>query len=102
MKTLMIASLALLAVAAPAPVALADDDDRLRGGSAERGYTLSRDDAAQIARAEGMSRIKETERDDGKWEMEGCTRDGREIEIDIDGRSGAILELEIDEDDDDC
>lgn len=102
MKTLMIASLALLAVAAPAPLALADDDDRLRGGSAERGYTLSRNDAIQIARAEGMSRIKETERDDGKWEMEGCTRDGREIEIDIDGRSGAILELEIDEDDDDC
>lgn len=101
MKTLMIASLALLAVAAPAPLALANDDG-LRAGSAERGYTLSRDEAAQIARAEGMSRIKETERDDGKWEMEGCTRDGREIEIDIDGRSGAILELEIDEDDDDC
>ena len=77
MKTLMIASLALLAAAAPAPLALSDDDDGLRGGSAERGYTLSRNDAIQIARAEGMSRIKETERDDGKWELEGCTRDGR-------------------------
>lgn len=102
MKTMMIASLALLTAAAPAPLALAGDDEGLRGGIAERGDTFSHDDAARIARAEGMSRITETEQDDGKWELEGCTRDGREIEIDIDGRSGAILALEIDEDDDDC
>lgn len=103
MKTLMTASLALLMIAAPAPLALADDDDGARRTSgSERAYTLTRADAVGIARAEGMTRVKEVERDDGKWELEGCTRDGREIEIDIHDASGAILELEVDEDDDDC
>ena len=103
MKTLMTASLALLMIAAPAPVALADDDDGFRRTSgAERAYTISRDDAVRIARAEGMTRVKEVERDDGKWELEGCTRNGREIEIDIHGATGEILELDVDDDDDDC
>lgn len=102
MKTLMIPA-ALLMLAAPAPLALADDDDRLRGGAGpERIYTLSREDAVYIARSEGMAHIKEVERDDGQWELEGCTRNGREIEIDIHGRTGEILELDIDDDSDDC
>lgn len=98
MKTLMTASLALLALSAPAPLALARDDG-LRGSAGERSFTLSRDEVVRIARAEGMTRVKEIELDDGKWELEGCTRDGREIEIDVHGRTGAILKLEIDEDD---
>lgn len=53
----------------------------------------------KIARAEGMVRVKEVERDDGKWELEGCTRTGREIEIDIHGVTGAILEIDLDDDD---
>lgn len=102
MKTLMIPA-ALLMLTAPAPLALADDDDRLRGSaSPERVYTLSREDAVRIARGEGMTRVKEVERDDGQWELEGCTRNGREIEIDIHDRTGEILELDIDDDDDDC
>lgn len=100
MKTLMTACLAVLALAAPAPAALAEDEYGLRGGAGAGGVTVSREEAVQIARAEGMTRVKEIERDDGKWELEGCTRNGREIEIDIHGRTGAILDLEIDEDDD--
>ncbi|KCZ99764.1 hypothetical protein HPO_05235 [Hyphomonas polymorpha PS728] len=99
MKALM-TSLALLALAAPAPIALADDEYGLRGGGGTGGVTISREEAVRIARAEGMTRVKEIERDDGKWELEGCTRNGREIEIDIHGRTGAVLDLEIDEDDD--
>lgn len=104
MKTLMTASLTLFLMAAPAPMAMADGDDDgyRRLANAERTYTVSRDEAVRIARGEGMTRISEIERDDGKWELEGCTRNGREIEIDIHGASGAILELEIDDDDDDC
>lgn len=102
MKTLMSASLALLMLAAPAPLAFADDDDSYRRGGSERVYTISRDEAVHIARAEGMTHIKEVERDDGKWELEGCTRNGREIEIDIHGRTGEILEFDVDDDDDDC
>lgn len=106
MKTLMTASLALLVLATPAPMAMADDTDdgAHRGPGAESAYTLSRENAAGIARAEGMARIDEVERDDGKWELEGCTREGHEIEIDIHGRTGDILKLEIDRDndDDDC
>jgi uncharacterized membrane protein YkoI len=102
MKTLMSASLALLMLAAPATLAFADEDDSYRRGGSERVHTISRDEAVHIARAEGMTRIKEVERDDGKWELEGCTRNGREIEIDIHGRTGEILELDVDDDDDDC
>lgn len=102
MKTLMTASLALLVIAAPAPFASADDDGFRRAGGNERAYTVSRAEAVSIARDRGMSRVKEVDRDDGKWELEGCTRDGREIEIDIHGRTGEILELDIDDDYDDC
>lgn len=100
MKTLMTASLALMVMAAPAPLALADDDDGYRrAAGGERGLAVSRADAVKIARAEGMVRVKEIERDDGKWELEGCTRTGREIEIDIHGVTGAILEIDLDDDD---
>ena len=104
MKALMTASLTLLMMAAPAPLAFADDDDDgfRRASGSEQAYTISRDEAVQIARAEGMARVKEVERDDGKWELEGCTRNGQEIEIDIHGRSGAILDRETDDHDDDC
>ena len=103
MKALTLPSLALLMMVAPASLASADDTLGLRGApKAERTYTLSRQDAVNIARAEGMTRIKDVDRDDGKWELEGCTRDGREIEIDIHGRTGEILELDLDDDFDDC
>lgn len=59
MKTLMSASLALLMLAAPAPLAFADDDHSYRRG-------------------------------------------GSEIEIDIHGATGEILERDVDDDDDDC
>ncbi len=84
------------AIAAPAPIAFADDDD-YRGG-----FRISRAEAIDIARDNGMNVAQEIERDDGKWELEGCTYDRSETEIDIHGQSGHVLELEIDDRDDDC
>lgn len=103
MRPLTTVSLALLMLAAPASIASADDDDGYRRVShGEHGYTISRQDAVSIARTHGMTRVKDIDRDDGKWELEGCTRDGREIEIDIHARTAAILEIDIDDDYDDC
>jgi hypothetical protein len=48
-----------------------------------------------------MTRVREVERDDGKWELEGCTADRREIELDIRRSTGEIVKFEIDRDDDD-
>ena len=51
-----------------------------------------------------MTRVREVERDDGKWELEGCTTDRKEIEVDIRRSTGEIVKLEVDfdRDDDDC
>ena len=85
------------ALAAQAPLALADDDDDYRG----RGYRVSQYEAMDIAHSFGLAWFKEIKRGNGNWEIEGCTGDGREIEIDISGRSGEIIKLEY-EDDDKC
>lgn len=99
MKTL----LATLLLAAPAPFVIAQGNDDLLATASPAG-TVSREQALGIARTEGMTRLKEIERDDGKWEIEGCTLDGREIEIDIRRSTGEIVKLEIDtgRDDDGC
>lgn len=96
MKRALAMALIGFAITAPAPIAFADDDD-YRGG-----FQISRAEAIAIAQANGMYQIQEIERDDGKWELEGCTSDRREIEIDIHGQTGRVLELEIDDYDDDC
>lgn len=98
MKRALAMAIIGLAIAAPAPFAFADDDGDDRGGS----FRISRAEAVDIARSNGVLRIDEVKRDDRVWEIEGCIRDGREIEIDIHGNSGKILEREVDDDDDDC
>jgi len=94
-----IAALALAAVAAPVPFALAQTGDLAAPASG-----ISREEAISIARDKGMTRVREIERDDGKWELEGCTADRKEIEIDIRRSTGEIVKFEIDLDcdDDDC
>ena len=94
-----IAAIALTALAAPAPLALAQAGDLAAPASG-----ISREEAISIARDKGMTRVREVERDDGKWELEGCTADRKEIEVDIRRSTGEIVKLEVDfdRDDDDC
>ncbi|MFN7056427.1 PepSY domain-containing protein [Hyphomonas sp.] len=91
MKSMLAASLAAIMLAAPASLALADDD--------YRSSNISKAEALEIAEARGMVRLDEIELDDGEWEVEGCTAEGYEIEIDINARTGDVVKLEIDRDD---
>lgn len=52
--------------------------------------------AIEIARGVGVALIKELECDDGRWEVEGRDARGREIEVEIDPRTGRVLKVERD------
>lgn len=88
------AALIAIALAAPAPLALA------QGAATD---LLSSDQAIEIATSKGMVHVLDIELDDGEWEIEGCTADGRELELDIHSRTGDILKYDLDRDTDaDC
>jgi uncharacterized membrane protein YkoI len=57
---------------------------------------VTAEQARAIAANNGVVQISEIELDDGKWEIEGRDQSGREIEIDIDARTGAIIKKERD------
>lgn len=87
-------SAALAAIALAAPFALA------QGTTSD---LLSREQVIEIATKQGMVHVKEIELDDGEWEIEGCSADRRELEIDLHSRTGDILKYDLDRDkDDDC
>jgi uncharacterized membrane protein YkoI len=86
-RAALAAALALPGVGLARPAAA--DDDRCRGPvTAER--------AIEIARQAGMVRVTEVECDDGTWEIEGRDARGREMEVEIDPRTGRILDIEYD------
>lgn len=88
------AALIAAVLAAPVPFALAQP------AGAD---TISREQAIDIAGQKGMVHVLEIELDDGEWEIEGCTADGRELEIDLHSRTGDILKYDLDRDtDEDC
>lgn len=47
--------------------------------------------------ADGFTRIEEIEFDDGRYEVEAIDRRGREVELELDPRSGRILKKEFDD-----
>jgi uncharacterized membrane protein YkoI len=69
------------------PPAVADEDCR---------GPVSRWQAIQTARSVGLVRVEEIECDDGRWEIEGTDRRGREIEVEVSARTGRILEIDRD------
>ncbi|MGE8942108.1 PepSY domain-containing protein [Leptospira interrogans] len=58
--------------------------------------TITAEQAIEIAKQQGLVTVEEVERDDGKWEVEGKDISGREIEVDIDARSGQVVKVERD------
>ncbi len=57
---------------------------------------ITAEQAAEIARKNGMATVEEIDRDDGKWEVEGRQDNGREIEIDIDMATGKVIKIDRD------
>ncbi|WP_428031023.1 PepSY domain-containing protein [Ancylobacter sp.] len=58
--------------------------------------TISAEDALRIARDGGLTTITSIELDDGEWEAEGRDSAGKEMEIDINAATGAVVRREID------
>jgi uncharacterized membrane protein YkoI len=86
-RTLAVGCLAALLLAA-APPAQADDECR--------GMPVTRAQAIAIAAAVGLVRVKEVDCDDDEWEVEGWNAAGREMEVEIDARTGRVKEIEYD------
>lgn len=57
---------------------------------------LTIEEIIAISRDNGIESFREVERDDAHWEVEGRDVDGRQIELDIDARTGEILEIDRD------
>ena len=87
---------ALVCLAFSLPTAVIGQD---RDRQSER-REISEDRALRIARGYGMVDVREIERDDGGWEIEGRDRRGRELEIDI-NRDGRVTRVDRSEDSDD-
>jgi uncharacterized membrane protein YkoI len=68
----------------------------LLGGPAVAQSPITAEQAIEIARQQGLVTVEEVDRDDGKWEVEGKDASGREIEVDIDARSGKVVKVERD------
>jgi hypothetical protein len=47
----------------------------------------------------GYKNIHDVEKDDGVWEVDATTADGRRVELDIDPRDGSIIRERPDDDD---
>ena len=76
--------------------AMADDDDYRRAArSPQAGLSIG--DVYQRLTADGYTRIEEIGRDDGKYEVEARDSQGREVELDIDARTGRILKVEYED-----
>ncbi|MCU0984582.1 MAG: PepSY domain-containing protein [Acetobacteraceae bacterium] len=84
-----LAAALMVAAAVTAPAARADDDCRYR--------SITPAAAVAIAASVGLVVVKEIECDDDAWEVEGWNVVGLEMEVEIDARTGRIIEVEFDD-----
>lgn len=91
----------LLALALAATPAAADEDHDRARHALERGEILPLSAILAAAEAEMPGRVIEVEleRDDGRWiyELELVTEAGRLVEMELDGATGRVLEVEDDD-----
>ncbi|MCL4766843.1 MAG: PepSY domain-containing protein [Hyphomicrobiaceae bacterium] len=83
-----------LAVSAPVPGGVASAQV-LPQAAQERGM-ISAEQAIEIARRHGLVNVEEIDLDDGKWEVEGRDAQNREIEVEIDVRTGQVVDIDRD------
>ncbi|MFN4289140.1 MAG: PepSY domain-containing protein [Brevundimonas sp.] len=100
MKTLL-ATVAALTLALPAGAAgltasstAIDDHNRTQQSRSDQ--RITREQAIEIARQNGLVRLKDVDREDYGWEVEGWTADGREIEVEI-NHDGSIRDIDYDD-----
>jgi len=83
------------AIALIATPALADH----RGGGHDHGpqtqAEIGQERALEIARGQGVATVDEIKLDEGLWEIEGRTSEGRRIEVEINAQNGAIVKREL-------
>lgn len=84
-KSMRQLALALLLSTAPLAPALAQDNDW------PSETDISIEEAIEIAYGQGIATLREVSFDDGRWDIEGLSADGAEIEFEIDGASGEIV-----------
>ena len=99
----LLALLLCLPVLAPVPVRADDDRDQDRAHRAlEAGEILPLTEILKQAEAARPGRVIEVdlERDDGRWvyELDVITPEGALYEIEIDAATGAVLDLEREDD----
>lgn len=83
------AALGMLMLAAPASAQTGQPQ-------MQRVASITAEQAIEIAKQQGLVTVKEVDRDDGKWEVEGTDASGREIEVDIEISSGKVLKVDRD------
>jgi uncharacterized membrane protein YkoI len=93
MRLTLIAAFAACAFAAPA---WADHS----AGHGHRNHqasavAVSQERALEIAREQGVANVDEVKLDDGLWEIEGRTEQGRRIEVEINAANGAVVKREL-------
>lgn len=88
-RTILMALLVAGASVGPALAERGRGDDRSFAG-----FQVSRATAVDIAKAHGMRDVREVKARKGVWKIEGFDADGRKMEIEIDGFSGAVVKLE--------
>ena len=84
-----IVAFTILALLAGGP-ALADDQERSRSSARP---SISEAQAVRIARGYGMVEVRDVERDDGGWEIEGRDHRGRDLKVTI-NRRGRVTDVE--------
>jgi len=108
MKNTWIKTISALAIAAAIPFAAHADDDNHRGhGQRDAEIVkafglISAEQAREVALKEFPGVVTELELDDRdygkgwKWEVEVVNADGKEVEVDLDAKTGKILKVDKD------
>ena len=94
-STARIIALAALSAAALAAPALADHRGGHDHGAAQQQAGISQERALEIARGQGVATVEEVKLEEGLWEIEGRTSEGRRIEVEINAENGAVVKREL-------